>query len=1669
MVIILFFFKQKGGNPVKKFVVILLVVVASTLSLYAERINTATQGEVEGMFFEGGNFDYSSFQFALGGFDLEKSEVKDGTFLLVKGLQGDSTSKYGYPQLPVQRVWIEIPYGVEPSIEVSGETYFDYDLKAMGYDFPIYPQQPSVVKLPDATQPFVMDKKVYSDDCFYPEENLKIEGETFVRAHRILNVLIQPFQYNPAKNLLRVYTSFSLKVKTENSLYDATVAEHQRTYSQSYEDYLSKKILNYGIYNISDPKTSYKDGILVITYDSFNTTDLQNYVELKRKWGYKVQVATLTQTGSTATAIKSYIQNAYNTWSNPSLGFVIFIGAYEYIPATNMTTGDSATKTDLYYQTVSGGDILPDISLARMTISSTSQLSTVLTRLTNYQLGNFTSTAWIDNISYLGTCDSSYYTVAEGTHNYCVTNYTSPAGYTGNFPNNPQAGGDKLYCVTYSASDQNCIDRFNQGRSIVTHSGHCSPTQFAGPYIYVSNVQSLTNGEKTPFVIGHCCQSNQWEGTALTIGEAWLQSASIGYWGSVDYTYWTEDDLLQKDWYNEVYTNGYYRVGQFTDLAKIDFYNNPGGSSRVTYYLEEYNLNGDPTLEIWTNQPSTMTVTHDSAIIIGSSSYQVTVKDGVNPISQALVCLYKPDEGIHEVALTNSSGVATVGLSPAITNTGNVNLMVTKHDYKPYQATLTAISPSGPYLSYQSYAVVQEISGNGDGIVNPGETIQMSITLKNVGSDEGTGISGTLSTTSSDVSITDNYAQYPDISANGTGSSITNHYTFVVGSGVANGYSIPFTLNWSATGDYSGSVNFAVPVCVPLTISGVNVTNITGTSATINWSTNVPSTSLVNYGTSIPPSSQMSSDSLVTTHTINLTGLTQCTSYRFSVSSTSAGCYTILDTNGGSYYNFTTKGMGYALAPQTFESGSTGWTLTGQWHQDNCKAHGGSYAMKAGAAEGTCPGQYDASTTSDMTTSSSINLGSTGHGYHLRFWEYYQTESGWDYCRVQISTNGTTFTNLVDQYAGSGTTWTQRDIDLSAYTGNIWIRFEFYADSVYNYEGWYIDDVEISKSIGCSAELVYQGRTFTDSCSGTGSGNNDGYIDPGEDVSLNITLFNSGSLTGTGITGTITTTTTGVTITDGSSAFPAISSGGTGVSTDGFGISVGTGLSCGTTLNFTLHTTSNENPTGTDSYFTLTVGNVVTGSQTALYSESFDGTTFPPSGWNQVDVNGTSGNWARSTATVHPSGGGTHTGAGLAYFNSYTASSGQSTRLYRSSSTLIPSGSASAAVKFWMYHDTGYPSYTNEGVNIQISTNGSTWTTIGTLIPRYDGTTGWKEHSVDISSYIGQSVYLGILGVSQYGNDCHIDDVSLTYTTQPSCTIHACTPGCTTPSKPVISSITDVNGCSQNGITITFTSGTPATRHDLYKDGAVAQSSVTSPISYNPGDVSSHSYKIRAVNSSESCYNESDAVSGTDANGTPSQPVITSIVDIDPNNLTGIQVNYTSGTPATRHDLYKDGSLAVSSYVSGATYQPGDNSMHSYVVKAINGTCTTDSAAVNGTDAYSVIAPPEIAVGANYTWPTVNQAQQTMGWNTEATATGYRVYRGTLANLGNLCSTGTDFCTRYDGTNTTLDITSDNPATIDSTNKVIYYLIVAYNAGGEGPSGTATCGARVVNTTGTCP
>lgn len=160
-------------------------------------------------------------------------------------------------------------------------------------------------------------------------------------------------------------------------------------------------------------------------------------------------------------------------------------------------------------------------------------------------------------------------------------------------------------------------------------------------------------------------------------------------------------------------------------------------------------------------------------------------------------------------------------------------------------------------------------------------------------------------------------------------------------------------------------------------------------------------------------------------------------------------------------------------------------------------------------------------------------------------------------------------------------------------------------------------------------------------------------------------------------------------------------------------------------------------------------------SQT-LFSNGFESAG---TGWATAQVSGTAGAWTYVTTGTNPAAS-PHGGSYLAKFNAYDAASGAQTRVYRSTGFAIPSTATTATLKFWMYHDTGYSTRADR-VQVQVSTS-TTWANVGTAVNRYDGSTGWKQHTIDLTAYKGTTIRLGFLGISVFGNNVFIDDVTVT-------------------------------------------------------------------------------------------------------------------------------------------------------------------------------------------------------------------------------------------------------------------------------------------------------------------
>jgi bacillopeptidase F (M6 metalloprotease family) len=121
-------------------------------------------------------------------------------------------------------------------------------------------------------------------------------------------------------------------------------------------------------------------------------------------------------------------------------------------------------------------------------------------------------------------------------------------------------------------------------------------------------------------------------------------------------------------------------------------------------------------------------------------------------------------------------------------------------------------------------------------------------------------------------------------------------------------------------------------------------------------------------------------------------------------------------------------------------------------------------------------GNYNNNQTYAGTTATSppIDL-STTTAPTLHFWVWHVTESGWDGFNIKASSDGVSYTQLLNVtpvynqtlageqcWAGTSAGWVEYEADLSAFAGDqVNLRFAFRSDASGLYPGVYIDDLEI--------------------------------------------------------------------------------------------------------------------------------------------------------------------------------------------------------------------------------------------------------------------------------------------------------------------------------------------------------------------------------------------------------------------------------------------------------------------------------------------------------------------------------------------------------------------------------------------------------------------------------
>ncbi len=264
------------------------------------------------------------------------------------------------------------------------------------------------------------------------------------------------------------------------------------------------------------------------------------------------------------------------------------------------------------------------------------------------------------------------------------------------------------------------------------------------------------------------------------------------------------------------------------------------------------------------------------------------------------------------------------------------------------------------------------------------------------------------------------------------------------------------------------------------------------------------------------------------------------------------------------------------------------------------------------------------------------------------------------------------------------------------------------------------------------------------------TGGSDATIDPGESASLKVRLRDISPTALSGATGTLTTTTTGVTVTMATADFATIAPNTTGENSSPFVISVARTVACGSTIQFTL----NLNAQGSTSSipFAVNVGNFQALELFTDNIEAGDAKWSHASAFKKKKKKVPVDPWAISNKRFRS--------GGKAWF---AANSGVASDAHLDSVAIsLPTDAKNLQLVF--YHTFEFEGGSYDGGVLEISVNGGDFEDLGTKILTggytgklartttnplserdgwIDGTLGvFQQVVVDLSSYAGKSVVI---------------------------------------------------------------------------------------------------------------------------------------------------------------------------------------------------------------------------------------------------------------------------------------------------------------------------------------
>jgi hypothetical protein len=732
----------------------------------------------------------------------------------------------GNPLLPIKFVQIAIPGDVEAeSVEV-----ISFQRQELSGTYKIYPSQPP---LPLSDLPtkgkeisFVPpNSSIYNLSSEYPGILAKVTNNGFFGGQHIAGVALYPLRYIPSEGEIILYTRIEFKlVFKPTSHLPAPVNRRSQRGTNFYSDLIKSMVVNPEEVQLEtkgflppEEEVDYliiTDGSLVSTFQPLADWKIQKGIptEIKEVSGVIANYPGYDNQEKIRNCIRDYYANHGTKW-------VLLGGDTPILPHRMAEVMDTYIPCDLYYSDLDSNwdadgdhvygeypdsvDMYPDVFVGRAPSSNVTQAQTFVNKCLTYETNP--PTDYQRRILYAAEM------LWAGTDASELKNYIDSSFVPDYFQKT------KLYETSGNLNWTNFRAGLNLGQNFINHSGHGNYDRLSiGIDLWTSSdMDNLTNAPRFSLFYTFGCITAAIDMDC--IGEHFINNPNGGgfaYCGNTRYGWGIMGEPLRGpgaefdiEFFRALFPGKNYQIGKTLGNSKIPFVpisqDEWGYGPYYRWTMFTLLLLGDPTLDLWMDIPTQFSVSHDSVFFAGMNYFVVNVVQ-----DSALVCCFKDGEILGTAY--SSGGSAVVYFGSPLFDPGTMHVTVTKHNFVPYRDTVVVIPSAGPYVIYHSHQI-DDSPANNNGVVNPGETIWMPVTVKNIGMESAHGVSAKLRENDDYVTVTDSAKSFGDIASGMTAVSLGD-YVFQVDPFCPDSHRVWFTLQVTCTEGSWASIFFEMVV-----------------------------------------------------------------------------------------------------------------------------------------------------------------------------------------------------------------------------------------------------------------------------------------------------------------------------------------------------------------------------------------------------------------------------------------------------------------------------------------------------------------------------------------------------------------------------------------------------------------------------------------------------------------------------------------------------------------------------------------------------------------------------------------------------------------------------------------------------------------------------------------